>query len=207
LALPTLSLCKNLKLKKNAIGSKPCFIISGSDFDNDEVLKMTANIFVDFFRGSVIDNINLSGIDHVIALTAKNSTSFHFRHYSVHMKKSEDRVPKVELEEIGPSIDFAIRRNKFAVGDLRKQTLAPKKKKKKHIKTNELKEYVSNVHIPNQKIEDVNKTVKRTKALKRKWMDGTVKDIDTDIEEETNVTTEEVEQPQKKKKRKLNNEE
>jgi len=126
--------CKGLqefKSKKNAIGSKPCFVISGPEFDNNEVLKMTANIIIDFFRGRVVENINLSGLDHVIALTATGGNSFHFRHYSIQFKKSGERVPKVELEEIGPSIDFVVRRNKFGDPDLRKRTLAPKQKKKK----------------------------------------------------------------------------
>jgi len=120
----------DFKVAKNAIGSKPCFIISGSDFENNEILKMTANIIVDFFRGKVVDAINLTGIDHVIALTSKNATSFYFRHYSVQFKKSGERVPTVELVEIGPSIDFNVRRNKFAEGDLRKQTIPPKRKKR-----------------------------------------------------------------------------
>jgi len=150
--------------KKNAIGSKPCFIISGPEFENNEELKMTANIIVDFFRGKVVDSVNLTGLDHVIALTAKNSESFHFRHYSIQFKKSGERIPIVELEEIGPAIDFSLRRNKFTVGDLRKETLPKKQKKKKNLKTNELKEYVSNVHIPNQNIEDINKTVKKNQS-------------------------------------------
>jgi len=194
---------EGFKTRKNAIGSKPCFIISGADFETNEDLKMTANIFVDFFRGTVVENINLQGLDHVIALTAKNSTSFHFRHYAIKFKKSGERVPKVEIEEIGPSIDFAVRRNKIGMGDIRKQALTKKKKKKKNLKTNELKEYVSNVHMPNQKIEEINKTVKRVKALKRKWIGEHQEetsipektDTESNGEENTNV------QPKKKKRR------
>jgi len=124
-----------------------------------------------FFRGRVVENINLTGLDHVIVLTANGENSFHFRHFSIHFKKSGDRVPIVELVETGPSIDFIVRRNKFGDPDLRKQTLAPKHKKKKHLRTNELKETFANVHIPKQDIVDLNKTVKRTKALKKKKMD------------------------------------
>jgi len=197
---------EEFNIKKNAVGSKPCFVISGAEFENNEEFKMIANIFVDFFRGTIVDSINLAGLDHVIALTSKSSDSFHFRHYNIIMKNSGEKVPIVELEESGPSIDFAVRRNKFAVGDLRKQTLPKKKKKKKHIKTNELKEYVSNVHIPNQKIEEVNKTVKRTKALKRKWIgdsEGEKKGENENIPDTTVETSgeNEVVEPNKKKRR------
>jgi ribosome production factor 2 len=188
--------------RKNAVGSKPCFIISGAEFENNEELKMTANIIVDFFRGRVVDAVNLAGIDHVIALTAINATSFHFRHYSIQYKKSGEKVPKVELEEIGPSLDFTLRRNKFSLGEIRKQTLPRKIKKKKNLKTNELREYVSNVHLPNQKIAEINKTVKRTKALKRKWIRDTneenpTENIDENVDSDNEVKSQ-------KKKRRLN---
>ena len=39
------------------------------------------------------------------------------------MKKSGSRVPRIELEEMGPSIDFVVRRNKLASDDLYKRSL------------------------------------------------------------------------------------
>ncbi len=45
------------------------------------------------------------------------------RHYFVHLKKSGNRVPKVELEEMGPRFDFAMRRVRFADKQLRKGRL------------------------------------------------------------------------------------
>jgi ribosome production factor 2 len=44
------------------LGSKPCFTVIGSEFQNDEKYSLVANLFIDFFRGEVVDRINLKGI-------------------------------------------------------------------------------------------------------------------------------------------------
>lgn len=38
--------------------------------------------------------------------------------FRVLLKKAGGRVPRVELEEIGPAVDFKLRRTKFASEDL-----------------------------------------------------------------------------------------
>jgi len=159
---------ENFKNQKNAIGSKPCFIITGPEFDNDETFKMIGNLFVDFFRGEVVKGINLMGLDHVIGLASNGKNAFYFRHYGVKLKKSGSKVPNVELEEIGPSFEFKIRRTKFADSDARKRTYPPKKGKKKNISNNELKDRVAKIHLGKQNIDDITKTVKKPKALRNK---------------------------------------
>jgi ribosome production factor 2 len=163
---------QEFRMQKNAIGSKPCFVISGPEFDNNDSLRNIANLIVDFFRGTVVDNINIAGIDHVIALSAKGSSAIYFRHYSITLKKSGTKIPRVELDEIGPSLELAIRRSRFADTELRKRTLPPKPKGKKRIVQNELKELISNVFVPKQNIDDIDKKVKRPKALKRRRDEG-----------------------------------
>jgi len=114
---------------------------------------------------------------------------FFFKHYAVKLKKSGTKIPKVELEEMGPCFEFTIRRTKFADPELRKRTRPPRQPKKKKIVTNEMKEYVTNIHVGKQVIEDVNKTVFRTKALKnkRKRVDSEpelIEDSDTVVQHE-----------------------
>ena len=41
-----------------------------------------------------------------------------FRSYRIILKKSGTRIPRVELEEIGPSIDWVLRRSQLASDDL-----------------------------------------------------------------------------------------
>jgi ribosome production factor 2 len=175
---------ESFKNQKSAIGSKPCFIITGSEFDNDDNFKLIANLFVDFFRGEVVNNINLMGIDHVIGLASNGTGSFFFRNYSVKLKKSGSKVPKVELEEMGPCFEFKIRRFKWGDPDLRKKTYPPRqyKKNKKHV-TNVMRETTSRIHLGKQNIDDVTKTVIPPKALKnkRKRMEAN-EEIDVDVQ-------------------------
>jgi len=183
-------------------GSKPCITINGPEFENNPDFKIIGNIFVDFFKGEVIDKINLAGIDHVISITSNGTNSIFFNHYFVKFKKSGTKVPNVELEEIGPFFEFEVRRNKFAAEDLRKKTLPPKQSTRKKVITNKLKEHISNVHIPKQNIEDIAKGItKRPKGLLKRKRD---EDLDGNIGTKSEGDESETKQ-RPPKKRKLNN--
>lgn len=87
----------------------------GSEFETDFRFKLVANIIVDFFRGRVVENINLAGLDHVIVLSlGEGKDKVLFRRYGIQMKKSGTKVPKVELVEVGPSVDLELRRHHLA---------------------------------------------------------------------------------------------
>lgn len=61
------------------VGSKPCFLLSGPQFKDDPKYEMIGNIFVDFFRGQVVQEINLKGLDHVITLNVSPNGRIQFR--------------------------------------------------------------------------------------------------------------------------------
>jgi ribosome production factor 2 len=77
---------------KPAIGSKPCFVLDGALWRNDERIAVVGNLIVDFFRGQVLQKVNLAGLDHVVVLTAVSSDMIYFRHYAVTLKKSGTKV-------------------------------------------------------------------------------------------------------------------
>jgi len=157
--------------KEPMLGAKPCFTIVGPEFSANPIYETASNLFVDFFRGHIVENICLAGLDHVISLSVGADGAILFRHYSIHMKKSGGRVPRVELEEIGPSIDFVIRRHQFGEESLRKQTLKKPKevsyKREKNISTTTMRETMATIHMPKQNIEQIEKTSIKPKALKR----------------------------------------
>lgn len=123
----------------------------------------------DFFRGTVVDKINLAGLDHIIYLTAVSDEKLLFRHYFIRYRKSGSKVPDVDLEECGPSMDLTVRRTKLASDDLRKESCRQPKElkpaKQKNMGTTALKESVGTVHVPRQ---DMNNLVtKKPRGLKR----------------------------------------
>ena len=93
------------------LGSKPCVVFQGG-LDLDEQSSRIKNLLADFFRGRVIQSVNLgvpahsfasahltltAGLDHVIAFTLVDSSTILFRHYRPTLKKSDSRLPLVEV--------------------------------------------------------------------------------------------------------------
>lgn len=91
------------------------------------------------------------------------------RSYKILLKKSGLKTPRIELDEIGPSIDFSIRRTKIASKDLYK--LATKKPaelkvtKKKNISRDGLGNVKARVHIDRQVITKLQ--TRKMKGLKK----------------------------------------
>lgn len=123
-----------------------------------------------FFRGAVIDSLNLAGLEHVIVCSAIEDRIF-FRHYGISLLKSGSKIPRVELTEIGPSFDCVIRRHKFASDDLAREALKVPKEtqvsKKKNLQTTPLGETLATIHMGRQDLTGL--TTRRGKALKRKF--------------------------------------
>jgi len=152
-------------------GSKPCFAIMGSLFQTDEKYKAAANLLVDFFRGQVVDSINLQGLDHVIVLAVGDELqTISFRHYAIQLLKSGTHVPKVELDEVGPSLTLTFRRDRLAGPELAKSALKQPKelkpKKQKNVTTNAMHDKVAKVHVGDQGIEGISATAKKPKAIR-----------------------------------------
>lgn len=129
-----------------------------------------------------MSKINLKGLDHVLIFSECQGEIF-LRNYSIGFKKSGTRIPKVELTLMGPSMDFTLRRTKFASSDLWKRACmkpkTTKAKKVKNISRDEFENKIGRIHMGRQDIEKMN--VKRVKAIKRKTQAGTQKDEDGNL--------------------------
>uniref|UniRef100_A0A1I7V7W0 Ribosome production factor 2 homolog n=1 Tax=Loa loa TaxID=7209 RepID=A0A1I7V7W0_LOALO len=80
-------------------------------------MKRIGNLMVDWFRGAVIENIRLQGLELVISLTALEQ-KIYLRVYRTCLKKSTGTSPRVELVEIGPRIDFSAKKRKNTSTDV-----------------------------------------------------------------------------------------
>lgn len=155
------------KESKCVLGSKPCMVFVGDIFEQDHEHKRLKNLFIDFFRGPVVSNIRLDGLEHVLVFTALDGKIL-LRSYKILMKKSGHRVPRIELEEMGPSFDFLIRRTKLASDDLfkqsRKRPKETKVKRVKNISKDAFGSKLGRIHMTKQDISKLQ--IRKMKALK-----------------------------------------
>ena len=113
---------QQFKGEKCRTGVKPLLSFSGSQFDSPTPNEYTLakSIFVDFFRGAEVKEIDVEGLQLMISFFAGEEGAngekpqIHMRCWRIVTKKSGQKVPKVEVEEIGPRVDFRIGRTKTA---------------------------------------------------------------------------------------------
>jgi len=157
------------KAEKVMGGSKPCIMFTGEEFDTKIEYTRLKNLFLDFWRGEKITNIRLQGIEHVIQITAADGKIF-FRSYRAKLKKSGLKTPRVELEEIGPSFDFVVRRTHLADDSLYKQSLKQPKLNKPRTKKNVDRDVfgtkLGRIHMQKQDYDNLQ--TRKMKGLKRK---------------------------------------
>lgn len=173
LGVDSLTLMSQMKAKGSpALGSKPCLSFTGDQFETNADLLQLKSILIDFFRGPVVDNIALNGIDHIIQFTAvdtKSGCKVLMRHYNIVLKKSGTRVPLVELVEVGPQVDWVVRRTKKAAPDVMKEAMKTPKElkatKKKNKETNVLGDTLARVYMQKQNINNLQ--TRKVRALKK----------------------------------------
>ncbi|RRT85569.1 hypothetical protein B296_00000914, partial [Ensete ventricosum] len=98
-----------------------------------EVEKRAPKLVSKLFRLQVVENLNLAGIDHVFVCTALSSSTVFFTHCALRLKRSGTAIPRMELVEVGPSMDLVVRRHRLPNDSLKKEAMKttsgqPKKK-------------------------------------------------------------------------------
>ncbi|MBA0612978.1 hypothetical protein Godav_013506, partial [Gossypium davidsonii] len=88
------------------VGSKPFIAFIGEGFENVDELKHLKEVLLDLLRGEVVENINLAGLDRAYVCTAISSNKVYLTHCALRLKKSGTVVPRMELVEVGPSMDL-----------------------------------------------------------------------------------------------------
>jgi ribosome production factor 2 len=113
LALTDIRTSTSFKACTPTLGNRPLLVFQGDAFENDPKLGELKSLFLDMFGHEAMHKVNLKGIEHAIVLTAQAAQGdkegkIAFRHYYVAFKKSGGRVPRVELEEVGPHFDMEV---------------------------------------------------------------------------------------------------
>lgn len=160
------------------IGSKPFFAFIGEGFENVEELKHMKEVLLDLFHGEVVTNLNLAGLDRVYVCTAVSPNRVFFTHCALRLKKSGTIVPRMELVEVGPSMDLVIRRHRLPDEGLRKESIktAPelKKKKVKNVSGDIIEGKIGKIYIPDQQVGSV-PLPNKSKGLKRERREAKMK--------------------------------
>ncbi len=187
------------KNKKCAVGLKPMLLFSGTPFENpvsDEYM-MAKSFFTDFFKGEPADKVDVEGLQYIVSVSVRDSVdgdeskpSVHLRIYLIRTKRSGQKLPRVEVEEMGPRMDFRIGRVKEADEDTMKEALKRAKtsqeRPKKNISTDIVGDKIGRIHLGKQDLKELQ--TRKMKGLKRS---RDVADEEEDEDEEDIVSDEE----------------
>jgi ribosome production factor 2 len=160
---------KDFKNEKIGTNVKPVLIFNGFKWKLSEELRRIRSLLIDMFHVEDVESIRLQGIEHVLSFTVTEDLNILIRSYKILLKKSGTRIPRIELEEIGPSLDLSIRRAKIASKDLYKQ--ANKKPaelrvtKRKNVERDALGNLKARVHIDKQEVNKLQ--TRKMKGLKK----------------------------------------
>lgn len=215
LRLESFKFLKDFRKTTFDIGMKPMLTFNGPAFDSHPTFMHIKSLFLDFFRGQTTDLLDVAGLQHIISISAaeveedKPLPLVHFRVYLLKTYKSTaPKMPRVELDEIGPRFDFAIGRQRTADPDMEKEAMKrPKQlepKVKKNIETDLLGDKIGRIHVGKQDIGKLQ--TRKMKGLKSRYDqdgdDGSDDDGDeSELDEATTAFADEIipEMPVKKK--------
>lgn len=156
-----------------AVGSKPALLFNGELFEQSEQLRKVRNLFMDYFRGPVVESLHLTGLETVISMTAVAEDLILLRVYRILLKKSGTRTPRIEVQLMGPAMDLSLGRTRWASDDLMRQAMCQPKearpKKKKNVTTTALGETMGRVHVGQQRLDQIQ--TRKVKALRKSNME------------------------------------
>jgi len=119
---------------KCRVGTKPMLSFSGTQFEDSagssSKFTLAKSMFTDFFRGGEAKEVDVEGLQMMISFAAGEEDGEEGKREMVYMrcwkivtKRSGQRLPRVEIEEMGPRIDFKLGRVKEADESMMKEAL------------------------------------------------------------------------------------
>ncbi|KAL3475408.1 tRNA synthetases class I-domain-containing protein [Aspergillus californicus] len=161
------------------VGMRPLMLFSGSAWEDttSTTHTMLKSMFIDLFKGDVSDKIDVEGLQYAVMIGAEEPTAglapiIHLRWYKIVTKRSGHKLPRVELEEIGPKFDFKVGRTQEAPADVLKDAMKQGKRpneeirNKKNVNIDVIGDKVGRVHLNKQDLSDLQ--LRKMKGLKRR---------------------------------------
>lgn len=172
------------------VGMKPMILFAGSQWDDTSASAQAAiyqalkSLLLDLFQGEEISSIDVAGLQHLLMIGAgepANSSSnsddpankpvLHLRWYQVRTTRSDTpKIPRVELDQIGPSFDFRVGRFREADALVMKEAMKHgsrpnEPRMKKNIETDIIGDKMGRVHLGKQDLSTLQS--RKMKGLKR----------------------------------------
>ena len=105
------------------MGLRPLMNFCGALFDVHPRYQHFKSLIMDFFRGQTVESMEVDGLQHVVCCsvgeqqpqsydsTKEDLPPIKFRVYLIQSKKvAGSKVPRIELEEMGPRMDLKLGR-------------------------------------------------------------------------------------------------
>jgi ribosome production factor 2 len=168
---------QQFKNKKPSIGLKPLISFHGTVFEDPNQSKYTLakSLFIDLFKGQDATEVDVEGLQYLISLSAEEPTDelpnpqIKLRFYLLRTKRSGQKLPRIEVEEMGPRMDFTLGREMFPDADMLKAALKKPKgdtpRTKKNVETDGMGDKTGKIHVGKQ--DFANLQTRKMKGLKR----------------------------------------
>lgn len=162
---------------KFAVGMRPMVLFAGTPFESPVANEYTLakSLLLDYFRGETLEKVDVEGLQYIVSITAEEETSpetkpqIHLRVYAIRTKRSGQRLPRVEVEEIGPRMDWRVGRSREAdeamLKDAMKTPRGLEERSKKNISTDSMGDKIGRVHLGKQDLKGMQ--TRKMKGLKR----------------------------------------
>ncbi|KAF2831473.1 Brix-domain-containing protein [Ophiobolus disseminans] len=172
---------QQFKNKKPSVGLKPLIAFHGTVFEDPNETKYTLakSLLVDFFKGQDATEVDVEGLQYLISISAEEPTDTRpnpevkLRFYLLRTKRSGQKLPRVEVEEMGPRMDLTLGREQFPDADMMKQALKKPKgsepRTKKNIDTDGMGDKTGKIHVGKQDFGNLQ--TRKMKGLKRSRVD------------------------------------
>ncbi|KIX98847.1 uncharacterized protein Z520_05308 [Fonsecaea multimorphosa CBS 102226] len=169
---------------------KPLILFAGSQWDDTSssaqatLYQSLRSIMLDLFQGEEVSSIDVAGLQYLLMIAAGESPNssgdpndptskpvLHLRWYRIRtMRSNSPKIPRVELEPIGPSFDFRVGRFHEADAAVMKDALKHGRRPneartKKNIETDLVGDKIGRVHLGKQDLSNLQ--TRKMKGLKR----------------------------------------
>ncbi|KEF59322.1 valyl-tRNA synthetase [Exophiala aquamarina CBS 119918] len=188
------------------VAMKPLLLFSGSQWDDASASSQATqyhtikSIMLDLFQGEEISSIEVEGLQYLLMIAAgeisnpsadyadpANKPVLHLRWYKIRTLRSDNpKIPRVELDPVGPSFDFRVGRYREAdastMRDAQRHGRRPNEARtKKNIETDLVGDKIGRVHLGKQDLSTLQ--TRKMKGLKRGRADVEAKPLEGDSDD------------------------